>query len=118
MTSPPVPLHVGRVDAHEAALGTRHGFQRVRLLHVGVEHELLGVILTAGNALEGPKNAVRYPQMRDQSGNEVEFRLAELADLLAAFESATVRNDKRFHDGSFFLSDRTWISNLVTISIK
>lgn len=116
MTSPPVSLHVGRVDAHEAALGTRHGFQRVRLLHVGVEHELLRIILTAGDALEGPKDAVRYPQMRDQSGNEVEFRLAELADLLATFESATVR--KRFHNGSFFLTNGTWIDNLVAIGIR
>lgn len=101
VTSPFVPLHVGHVHTHEAALGARHSLRCVRLLHVGVKHKLLRVILVAGDALEGPMDAVRYSQVRDQSGDEVEFRLAQLADLLATFESATVQNSKRFRDGSF-----------------
>lgn len=76
VTSPPVPLHVGHVHTHEVALGARHGLRCVRLLHVGVKHELLRIILVASDALERPMDAVRYPQVRDQSGDEMEFRLA------------------------------------------
>lgn len=86
MTLPFVLLHIGHADTHEAALIAWHGPRRVPLLHVGVKHKLLGIILAASDALEGPMNTVRYPQMRDQSRNEVEFCLAELASLLATFE--------------------------------
>lgn len=89
VTLPPVFLHVGHADTHEAALGARHGLRRVRLLHVGVKHELLGIILAASDAFEGPMDAVRYPQMCNQSGNEVEFCLTQLAGLLATFKSMT-----------------------------
>lgn len=65
MMSFPVPLHVGRVDTHEIALVARHRFERVRFLHVGVKHELLGIILATSDAFEGSMNAVRYSQMSD-----------------------------------------------------
>lgn len=65
MMSFPVPLHVGSVDTHEIALVARHRFERVRFLHVGVKHELLGIILATSDALEGSMNAVRYSQMSD-----------------------------------------------------
>lgn len=60
MMSFPVPFHIGRVDTHEIALVARHRFQRVRFFHVGVKHELLGIILATGDTLEGSMNAVCY----------------------------------------------------------
>lgn len=87
-----VPFHVDCVDAHEIALGARHRLGRMRLLHVGVQHELLGVALSASDALEGSMNAVSCSQMRDQSGDEIEFLLAQFASLFATFESAIIRS--------------------------
>jgi len=70
-----VSFHVGCIDAHEIAFGARHRLGRMRLFYVGVKHELLGVVLSTRDALEGSMNAVSYSQMRNQSSNEMEFLL-------------------------------------------
>lgn len=65
MMSFPVSLHIGRIDTHKIAFVARHRFQRVRFLHVGIQHELLGIILATSDALERSMYAVRYSQMSD-----------------------------------------------------
>jgi len=65
MVSFSVPFHIGRVNTHEIAFVTRHRFERVRFFHVGVKHELLGIILSTSDTLEGSMNAVCYSQMSD-----------------------------------------------------
>jgi len=91
----PVSLHVYRVHAHEIALGARHRLRRVRLLHVCVEHELLGIASAASDAAERSVDAVGRSQVRDQPGNKVELLLAEITGLLATFEPVIARNSRR-----------------------
>jgi len=90
-----VSLHVRRVHAHETALDARHRLRRVRLLHVRVEHELLGIAPAASDAAERSVDAVSRSQVRDQPGNKVELLLAEITGLLASFEPVIARNSGR-----------------------
>jgi len=91
----PVSLHVHCVHAHEIALDARHRLRRVRLLHVRVEHELLGIASAASDATERSVDAVDRSQVRDQPGNKVELLLAEITGLLATFEPVIARNSRR-----------------------
>lgn len=89
VTSPFVFFHIDHTDTHKATLGTWHSLWRVRFLHVSVKHELLRIILPTGNTLERTIDAMRYPQVCNQSGNEVKFCLTQFADLLTTLKSAT-----------------------------
>lgn len=82
----PMPLHVRCVYTHEAALVARYRLRGVRLFHVCIKHELLGIIFAASNTTKRPMNAVRCSQMRDQPGDKVKLLLAQITGLLATFK--------------------------------
>lgn len=96
-----VPFHIDFVDTHETTFHARYRLGCMRLLYVSVEHKLLGVVLPASDALEGSMDAVSYSQMRNQSGDEVEFLLTQRAGFFATFESVIIRN-KRLENRSPF----------------
>lgn len=83
-----VPLHVDGVHTHEVALSTGHRLRCVRFFHVGIQHELLRIRLSASDALERPVDTVNDPQVCHQSGHEVKLLLTEIADLFVPLESA------------------------------
>lgn len=63
MVSFRVPFHIGGIHPHETAPITGYSFRGVRLFHVSVQHELLGIRLFTSGTLEGPMNTVDDPQM-------------------------------------------------------